>query len=39
MLFLVVAGLTEGIVTPWDLPPAVAFMVGLVLAGGFWSLL
>lgn len=38
MLFLVVAGLTEGIVTPWDLPPAVAFMVGLVLAGGFWSL-
>lgn len=38
MLFLVVAGLTEGIVTPWDLAPAVALVVGLVLAGGFWTL-
>ena len=38
MLFLVVAGLTEGIVTPWDLPPPVALAIGLVLAGGFWSL-
>ena len=38
MLFLVVAGLTEGIVTPWDLPPPVAFGVGIGLAGGFWAL-
>ena len=38
MLFLVVAGLTEGIVTPWDLSPPVAFAVGIALAGSFWSL-
>jgi uncharacterized membrane protein SpoIIM required for sporulation len=38
MLFLVVAGLTEGIVTPWDLSPPAAFAVGIALAGGFWSL-
>ncbi len=38
MGFLVVAGLTEGIVTPWDLSPPVAFAVGIALAGGFWSL-
>ena len=37
MLFLVVAGLTEGIVTPWDLSPPVALLIGIALAGGFWS--
>jgi uncharacterized membrane protein SpoIIM required for sporulation len=37
-LFLVVAGLTEGFVTPWDLPTAAALGVGLVLAGGFWGM-
>jgi uncharacterized membrane protein SpoIIM required for sporulation len=38
MVFLVVAGLTEGIITPWDLPTAAALAVGLALAGGFWSM-
>ncbi len=38
MGFLVVAGLTEGIVTPWDLSPPLAFAVGIALAGSFWSL-
>jgi len=38
MMFLVVAGLTEGLVTPDDLPPLLAVGVGVVLAGGFWSL-
>jgi uncharacterized membrane protein SpoIIM required for sporulation len=38
MGFLVVAGLTEGIVTPWDLAPPVAFAVGIALAGSFWCL-
>lgn len=38
MLFLVVAGTTEGIITPWDLPPAAAFAVGLPLAGAFWAM-
>ncbi len=38
MAFLVVAGLTEGIVTPWDLPTLAALGVGLALAGGFWSM-
>jgi len=38
MLFLVVAGLTEGIVTPWDLPTPAAFAVGIALAGSFWAL-
>jgi uncharacterized membrane protein SpoIIM required for sporulation len=38
MLFLVVAGLTEGLLTPDDLPPVVAVGVGVVLAGGFWAL-
>lgn len=37
MLFLVVAGLTEGIVTPWDLPPPAALLIGIALAGAFWS--
>jgi len=36
--FLVVAGLTEGIVTTWDLPLGVALAVGLGLAGAFWTL-
>jgi uncharacterized membrane protein SpoIIM required for sporulation len=35
--FLVVAGLTEGFITPWFLPTAGALAVGCVLAGGFWS--
>ena len=39
MLFLVVAGLTEGIVTPWDLPPPAALLIGIALAGAFWSCL
>ncbi|MGD0084433.1 MAG: stage II sporulation protein M [Acidimicrobiales bacterium] len=38
MMFLVVAGLTEGIITPWDLPTPAAFGVGLALAGGFWAM-
>jgi uncharacterized membrane protein SpoIIM required for sporulation len=38
MMFLVVAGLTEGIITPWDLPTPAAFAVGLALAGGFWAM-
>ncbi|MGA3354434.1 MAG: stage II sporulation protein M [Acidimicrobiales bacterium] len=38
MLFLVVAGFTEGIVTPWNLPPPAAFAVGILLAGTFWAL-
>ena len=35
---LVVAGLTEGIVTTWDLPLALATGVGVLLAGAFWML-
>lgn len=35
---LVVAGLTEGIVTTWDLPLGLALGIGLLLAGGFWGL-
>ncbi len=35
---LVVAGLTEGIVTTWDLPIGVALAVGLFLGGWFWAL-
>jgi uncharacterized membrane protein SpoIIM required for sporulation len=38
MTFLVVAGITEGVVTPWDLPTPVALSVGGVLAGTFWAL-
>jgi uncharacterized membrane protein SpoIIM required for sporulation len=37
-MFLVVAGTTEGIVTPYDLPTGAAFAVGLPLAVGFWSM-
>ncbi len=35
---LVVAGLTEGIVTTWDLPLGLALGIGLFLGGGFWAL-
>ena len=37
VVFLVVAGCTEGFVTPWDLPTGAAVAVGVVLAGGFWT--
>jgi len=35
---LVIAGLTEGFVTPRGLPLAAALAVGLTLGGGFWTL-
>jgi uncharacterized membrane protein SpoIIM required for sporulation len=35
---LVVAGLTEGLVTTWDLPLGLALAVGLLEGGGFWAL-
>jgi uncharacterized membrane protein SpoIIM required for sporulation len=35
---LVVAGLTEGIVTTWDLPIGFALGVGLLWGGSFWAL-
>jgi uncharacterized membrane protein SpoIIM required for sporulation len=38
MLFLVVAGLTEGIITPFDLPTAAALGIGFALAVSFWTL-
>jgi len=38
VVFLVVAGLTEGFVTPWDLPLVPAVGVGVVLSGGFWAM-
>lgn len=38
MMFLVVAGLTEGFVTPWDLPLPAALAVGTALAGSFWAM-
>ena len=38
IIFLVVAGLTEGFITPWDLPTVPAVVVGVFLAGGFWSM-
>lgn len=38
MLFLVVAGLTEGIITPFDLPTAAAIGIGATLAATFWIL-
>lgn len=37
MTFLVVAGVVEGFVTPWELPTAAAVSVGATLAGGFWT--
>ncbi|HXZ62773.1 MAG TPA: stage II sporulation protein M [Acidimicrobiales bacterium] len=36
MAFLVVAGLIEGFITPWDLPTAAAVTVGASVAVGFW---
>jgi len=38
VIFLVAAGLTEGFVTPWDLPTGAAIGVGVLLAGGFWTM-
>jgi uncharacterized membrane protein SpoIIM required for sporulation len=38
VIFLVAAGLTEGFVTPWDLPTGAAVGVGGLLAGGFWTM-
>jgi uncharacterized membrane protein SpoIIM required for sporulation len=38
MIFLVMAGLTEGFITPWDLPLWLALTVGVTLAGTFWAL-
>ncbi len=38
MIFLVVAGLTEGFITPWDLPTLPAVGVGVALAGCFWTM-
>jgi uncharacterized membrane protein SpoIIM required for sporulation len=35
---LIVAGLTEGFVTPHGLPLAAALAVGVALGGGFWTL-
>lgn len=37
LVFLVMAGLTEGFVTPWDLATFPALAVGVVLAGSFWA--
>lgn len=36
--WLVVAGLTEGFVTPRGVPLATALIVGVALGGGFWTL-
>jgi uncharacterized membrane protein SpoIIM required for sporulation len=38
VLFLVVAGLTEGFITPWNLPTVPAVLVGVALAGTFWAM-
>ena len=38
VVFLVVAGLTEGFITPWDLPVVPAVALGAALAGTFWAL-
>jgi uncharacterized membrane protein SpoIIM required for sporulation len=38
VIFLVVAGLTEGFVTPWNLATVPAVVVGVILAGSFWSM-
>jgi uncharacterized membrane protein SpoIIM required for sporulation len=37
-MFLLVAGSTEGIITPLDLPTPEALAVGLALAGTFWAM-
>ncbi|HMK62462.1 MAG TPA: stage II sporulation protein M [Acidimicrobiales bacterium] len=36
MAFLVVAGLIEGFITPWDLPTPAAVTLGASVAGVFW---
>jgi len=38
VIFLIAAGLTEGFITPWDLPTGAAIGVGALLAGGFWTM-
>ncbi|MGH9170041.1 MAG: stage II sporulation protein M [Acidimicrobiales bacterium] len=38
IIFLVVAGTTEGVITPFDLPTVWAFAVGVPLAGFFWAM-
>jgi uncharacterized membrane protein SpoIIM required for sporulation len=38
IIFLVVAGLTEGFITPWNLPTVPAVLLGATLAGTFWSM-
>jgi uncharacterized membrane protein SpoIIM required for sporulation len=38
VIFLVVAGLTEGFITPWNLPTVAAVIVGVTLAGSFWAM-
>jgi uncharacterized membrane protein SpoIIM required for sporulation len=38
VIFLIVAGMTEGFVTPWDLPTGAAIGIGTILSGGFWTL-
>jgi uncharacterized membrane protein SpoIIM required for sporulation len=38
MIFLVVAGLTEGFITPWNLATVPAVVVGAILAGSFWAM-
>jgi uncharacterized membrane protein SpoIIM required for sporulation len=38
VIFLIAAGLTEGFITPWDLPTGAAIGVGVLLAGGFWTM-
>jgi uncharacterized membrane protein SpoIIM required for sporulation len=38
VIFLTVAGLTEGFVTTWDLPTAAAIGIGIILSGGFWTM-
>jgi uncharacterized membrane protein SpoIIM required for sporulation len=38
VIFLVVAGLTEGFITPWNLATVPAVLVGVALAGTFWAL-
>jgi len=38
VLFLVCAGLVEGVITPWDLPLAAALSLGVVLCAAFWTM-
>lgn len=37
VVFLIMAGLTEGFITPWDLALWPALGVGVLLAGSFWA--